>query len=975
MCGESIERWQVPDRTYVASPFKGFLTDVEEQEKHALVSVKIFSRLLLHPVSHNHILAVFTENDQMRRSVMHAFLACLEVDTRDAIQGIMGCAKSCLHGVLGILDQLTSPTVDLPLPQPRALQHSPGICSLAYQVIYKAVSSPEISEPVLRYLRTSRDLLFRHLALLPFQVGPLVERLQAMAWLMKAVAVELKVGASVGQRSYLLRLSSLLIGGTNHDGESNMLSSSSFSSSSSHHVSSFHQHTGLPGTLLDGTGLDARLRQSRKLFSLLDYVDLTGKEVEAPTLELFEKERVKELLSKCTEACSVASLPVGLIHVERLHSILQRELDLLFSSGAVLHKQPFISELQAILSYAIKVNGSLEVMGSNHLFLDGWRQVTCTYFSVVDPEPHNFRTRHHLLREVSQELLSKMLHEEVVGDLKKVASGVILLLVTHLRHCFLMNAEKSSTHLLQSQAPLQTLFHKLLVTILKTRKSEQRVRLHLYGALVNFLRMGDTGQGKEREKLQFLISEREQDRFCTLALEGISSYGEAFMNVLVNDSFHGPDIVKLEAMTCLTLICSMDRRGAWLSFLSSRTHLRHLIDAVTSRDSQLLQEIASPSSPLRAIEMYKARMLLVMCLSRNKKGAQLILQAGFLARLTLLDFPLPAPADSHDAGDLILGILRSPFKEHPEALRKVALCTHLLASVAQLDVPEKREKLEYQMRETRFLKALLSLISKMTSERNLRDVQAMEKTSRNLLFQVQGNILQHLVTVTGHWKPDKAARMILFDPSLLDEVTVDIPGYRGESDLLGLPPLGVLLRGLKTYARLFLSMHEDLVNMRKKKDAFSTLSSDQLQQFQLVEEKGEMGPGELKEEAWRKLVWVEEGIERDKMLVAFLLESSLYLLWQHLEYFLVHWAPTARPALFPPAREQEKAKGDIGIHGSELKQEKYEKLKADLPSCISDSLFLLLQQVQQILGRSTSTGPTALEILTRRIKRLVQYCN
>ena len=64
----------------------------------------------------------------------------------------------------------------------------------------------------------------------------------------------------------------------------------------------------------------------------------------------------------------------------------------------------------------------------------------------------------------------QMLHEEVVGDMKKVASGVILLLVTHLRHCFLMNPEKSSTLLLQSQAPLQTLFHKLLVTILKTRK-------------------------------------------------------------------------------------------------------------------------------------------------------------------------------------------------------------------------------------------------------------------------------------------------------------------------------------------------------------------------------------------------------------------------------------------------------------------------------------------------------------------------
>ena len=37
--------------------------------------------------------------------------------------------------------------------------------------------------------------------------------------------------------------------------------------------------------------------------------------------------------------------------------------------------------------------------------------------------------------------------------------------------------------------------------------------------------------------------------------------------------------------------------------------------------------------------------------------------------------------------DLILSILRSPFKEHPEALRKVALCTHLLASVAQLGQP------------------------------------------------------------------------------------------------------------------------------------------------------------------------------------------------------------------------------------------------------------------------------------------------
>ena len=95
------------------------------------------------------------------------------------------------------------------------LQLTPKLAELCYKLIYKMSANRDTSTPILRYLRTTRDFLFRPLSHLPFapvtqQVGECAF-LAHQSWLLKAVALELKLNAANKQRSHAQRLLTLLL--------------------------------------------------------------------------------------------------------------------------------------------------------------------------------------------------------------------------------------------------------------------------------------------------------------------------------------------------------------------------------------------------------------------------------------------------------------------------------------------------------------------------------------------------------------------------------------------------------------------------------------------------------------------------------------------------------------------------------------------------------------------------------------------
>uniref|UniRef100_A0A669DB95 Nucleoporin 205 n=1 Tax=Oreochromis niloticus TaxID=8128 RepID=A0A669DB95_ORENI len=137
--------------------------------------------------------------------------------------GVLGCPRSCLHAILSRLQRGTEKRSG-----PALTQQAPHLAELCYQVIYQLCACPDTSGPTMRYLRTSQDFLFSHLQHLPFNL-PSELRIPAnfMSWLMKTAAIELRVTSLNRQRSHTQRLVSLLLDDQPHaqhaaDGESGM---------------------------------------------------------------------------------------------------------------------------------------------------------------------------------------------------------------------------------------------------------------------------------------------------------------------------------------------------------------------------------------------------------------------------------------------------------------------------------------------------------------------------------------------------------------------------------------------------------------------------------------------------------------------------------------------------------------------------------------------------------------------------------
>lgn len=77
--------------------------------------------------------------------------------------GVLGCARSCLHSLLSLLNRGVDSRAG-----PTCLYETPRLAELAYHLVYVLCAHRDTCGPVMRYLRT-HDMLHRHMQHLPFQ--------------------------------------------------------------------------------------------------------------------------------------------------------------------------------------------------------------------------------------------------------------------------------------------------------------------------------------------------------------------------------------------------------------------------------------------------------------------------------------------------------------------------------------------------------------------------------------------------------------------------------------------------------------------------------------------------------------------------------------------------------------------------------------------------------------------------------------
>lgn len=410
-------------------------------------------------------------------------------------QGVLGSVRSPFHAILGLLRPL--PTGEMSL----AFERTPNLAVASLKLIYHLCSNMATSEVTLRFLRSSEDFLVTQSQLLPFQ-GSQKSKTQlnrAMAWLLKTVAIEAKILCQTRQRSQLVKLAEFYLETQNGAKSGQNLDVSFLSQLSRAHNPA------------------KKSQNQHRLLSILESIDFSEENLRQPQYEIFDTNQVQQVLRQCQVS--------NMIDVKTLHKILNQELANLqnsSSNGLGSQRSLIQDEIKIILKYAMEWNSVQDKISSRKNLLDAWRQVGEMLLCALPNEQILAGSKQRLILELLQMLLNKVLSDGALLEMTNQVSGVVLLLMTALRQTYegqgKAKMEANETHVsildegrskleaskLYSSA-LQAILKGLVMWIVGTSAAAQRVRANLYGALLNYLRIGKVAvveKNSDEEKLK-----------------------------------------------------------------------------------------------------------------------------------------------------------------------------------------------------------------------------------------------------------------------------------------------------------------------------------------------------------------------------------------------------------------------------------------------------------------------------------------
>ena len=592
--------------------------------------------------------------------------------------------RTPLHAILSLLSPAEHGTPTT------TLASCPHLVTASYRLLFTLISSPVTSEPVLRYLRSS-SYLAAQLATLgplltapPGSCGPAVAQLRAASWLLRCVAVEVRVVAASRQHSQLATLLGLLLDRCEADTEA--------AATSLYQDTTFSQ---LSRTVTATTTrqLTDSPASSHRLALVLGCIEFESGSMVSPGWDLFDESQVAGVL----EQCQVANMDGG-SGEPLVYRIMAVELATIQGSAAVNQRAMIQSEIESILHYAVSWNSAQENAAARRDLLDSWRQVAETLLTLAPAELLPAASKQQILLQLLQTLLNKVAGESLVSGMDSLVSSTVLLLMTALRQTYTAAPDKQDimgdtfVGLLDTQAAgdssgqlysasLQVILKGLIRWTLSAGAGSQVIRTNLYASLLAFLRIGkaEAGDGAAGKVLE--ISER--GKLQKANLEVVLSYGTSLLEVLARDATTGHEVRRMLALAVLDELTILDRQAATIRFLANHGFLKHLIETLLADEEGLVELLTKPGSNIRSMYVYESKINLMIRVACNPVGAELLLQAGLMARLaefSVLDLR-PDPdtnilrGGESEAGDGGLS------KYHSVLFPVLRLCQAVLASL------------------------------------------------------------------------------------------------------------------------------------------------------------------------------------------------------------------------------------------------------------------------------------------------------
>ncbi|XP_007909424.1 nuclear pore complex protein Nup205 [Callorhinchus milii] len=605
--------------------------------------------------------------------------------------GVLGCPRTCLHSILNILEKGTEGRNG-----PLAVKESPHLAELCYQVIYQLCAYSETSGPTMRYLRTSQDFLFSQLQHLPFIVkGHEISALSQMSWLMKTAGIELRVTSLNRQRSHTQRLLHLIL---------DDVPLRSFAVDTE---GSLDEETRCVSGFLH---FDTISKVRRKILSVLDSIDFCQEGPEELHLDFFDRAQIEQVICKCEHKNQQGQI---VCNVKLLHRVLIAEINALQGMAALGQRPLLMEEINTILQHVVQRNKLRECLHAKRHTLESWRQLVEIILAACPQDLIQGEDRQIIIRDLLHDLHDKILDEEAAHELMSVVAGTVFTLTAHLTQAvrneqkialsahsqYISMLDGNSTTAESTSAgfasigdsSLHIILKKLLDFILRTGGGFQRVRAHLYGALLYYLQISqkpdepdtlETGQKTMWERLTAPEDECSKLQRENMAI--IESYGASLMEVVCRDACDGHEIGRMLALAVLDRIVAIDQHHQWLCYLTNSGYLKAVADSL-AQDDVTLQSMLSPQPPLlKALYIYESKMAFLTRVAKNQQGALELLTAGVIVRLAQCQVYDHRPeTDSHSMFGIIdpSGFIPAPAERYRQILLPaLQLCQVILTS-------------------------------------------------------------------------------------------------------------------------------------------------------------------------------------------------------------------------------------------------------------------------------------------------------
>lgn len=427
---------------------------------------------------------------------------------------------------------------------------------------------------------------------------------------------------------------------------------------------------------------------------LLHYIDFQLQLEPHRSWEYFDPSQVEMVFGRCSVAVAASGGP-QLIDIKKLHSLLTEELSVAQGNATATQRKLMQQELQSILAHALKRNQTKTLSYSTVKFVEGWCQVTEILFSIASNQQLPAVQKQNFILNLSHDLLQKMTSCEALNEMKTLVSGTVLILLVNLRLSF---ALQSSDELL-SPSPTNTTMMKIILNhilqwIINSEASSQKVRTHLYGALLYFLCI--VNSNKLDEKIcnvdATFVNQLDNSFYAALPLQErshrystiqmINSFGDKFMDIICHSCSGGHDVCKMLGFSCLNKILELDCENSWVIYLTSRGYLKHMIDSLLESDSLLRCMLQPDPQTLRPLYLYEAKMAMFNRMASTRLGAESLLENKILSRLSSMSVIDQHPDLQDNFNGIDPSFLPSAGKKYQQIfLPMLYLCDALLTTL------------------------------------------------------------------------------------------------------------------------------------------------------------------------------------------------------------------------------------------------------------------------------------------------------